>query len=328
MIKLRDNVVSTLLDDGSTAIMDFESLRKRLKRSWKAAGYPDDSIAEDIAFSVELALSESACGSDFTSSEIDAFVLKVLREAGLVEVAEHYGLNFTSVDSLVPVELNSIIDIVRRFTPLEGSSVESIAEKVLESAVGFGANEASPTLLLELARHFASAPKPPESSASRTTSKHMSDSVWLVRSDEILEMAAPASRELIDGGFLNQHGVSALFPSIRLDFDIAKFADSLDLSPPAPELALLPRFVAFADAVNDIVDKLDARLSETGRVDINDIALRLTLLHSDSFAEIWLGGVWPESRHAVVELMEIISESFVRDAYLRILPEIPATRKK
>ncbi|MCK5845703.1 MAG: hypothetical protein KAG97_13400, partial [Victivallales bacterium] len=71
MIKLMDGVVTTLLKDGSTAVMNVDSLSSKLKRSWHAAGYPDDSLAEDVALSVELALSDSVAGAAFTPAQID-----------------------------------------------------------------------------------------------------------------------------------------------------------------------------------------------------------------------------------------------------------------
>jgi hypothetical protein len=300
--------------------MNVDSLCDKLKRSWRAAGYPDDSIAEDVAFSVELALSDSGRGEAFTPEEIDSFVLKVLREAGLTEVAEHYGLDFSPVDSMVPLDLAELTDIIARFMPLDGADAENLAAKVMSAAKGFGASKLSPTLVLELARHFHSL-LANVAEASVTTERTHSESpspssVWLANEDEIRELAGGRARTLLASGVLTARSVSALFPSIKIEFDIAKFADSLDLTPPAPEFALLPRFAAVMDAVNDIVGGIDGLMSKNENRRLGVLPVHLKILNPDVFTKVWLGGEWPESRRALVEMMELLSEASAREIHL------------
>ncbi|NOY74467.1 MAG: hypothetical protein GXP32_01585 [Kiritimatiellaeota bacterium] len=319
MIKLRDDVVRTLLDDGLTAIMDVESLHARLKRSWRAAGYPDDSLAEDVALSVELALSDSKRGAAFTPGEIDAFVLKVLREAGLTEVAEHFGLDSSPVDSMVPVGFKEISNIISKFMKLDENQMNKLADDVLNAANEMDAATASPTLLLELARHFHSrdaksadlpAPRP------RGNARRSGSAVWLVSKEKIFGLVNLDTRGLLSSEMLKVGGVSALFPSIKLEFDPARFADSLDLAPPVPEFALLPRMAAVADAVNDIVSTIDASTANPADVSGERAPVHLKILNPDVFTEVWLGGRWPVSRPCVVELFETLSESFIREIRL------------
>ncbi len=322
MIKLRENVVMTLLPDGSTAVMEVDLLQTKLKRSWRAAGYPDDSIAEDVAISVELALSEFGHAESFTIAEIDSFVLKVLREAGLTEVAEHYGLDFSVTDSTVAFTRNEILKIIRKFMSIDEFESESLCERVLNAGLKLDVSQAHPTLVLELAKYFhidsAKFADAAIEAAKNRSNQFQTTRTWLMTSDEIFSATTPTTQTMLASKYLTVRNVSALFPSINVDFDIAKFANSSEFIPPIPDFALLPHLAKAIDGVSDILKAVDSYILKLNANDGQPLATHLKIMNPDIFTETWLGGEWPASRESLVELMEELSNSFVREINLHM----------
>lgn len=322
MIKLRENIVMTLLPDGSTTAMEVELLKTKLKRSWRAAGYPDDSIAEDVAISVELALSEFAHAESFTTAEIDSFVVKVLREAGLTAIAEHYGLDFNVTDSTVPFTRNEILKIIRKFISIDESASESLCERVLNAGLKINLAQAPPTLVLELAKYFhidsAKFADAAVEAAKNRPKQFQTTRTWLMTSDEIFSATTPATQSMLSSQYLTVRNVSALFPSINVDFDIAKFANSSEFIPPVPDFALLPHLAEAIDGVSDILKVVDSYILKLNANGGQPLAAHLKIMNPDIFTETWLGGEWPASRESLVELMEELSNSFTREINLHM----------
>jgi hypothetical protein len=322
MIKLRESVVMTLLPDGSTAAMEVDLLQTKLKRSWSAAGYPDDSIAEDVATSVELALSEFGNVEAFTPAEIDSFVVKVLREAGLTEVAEHYGLDFSPVNSTVPFNRNEILKIIRKFMSMDENASHSLCERVLNAGKKLNFSHTPPTLVLELAKFFHLDSSKLDHATVETLKDHpdkfQTTSTWLITGDEIFSETTSTTQAMLAAKYLTVRNISALFPLINVEFDITKFTNSSEFIPPVPDFALLPHLSEAIDGVNDILKVVDTYILKFNIADSRPIAAHLKIVNPDIFTEIWLGAEWPGARESLVELLKELSNSFTREVILHM----------
>ena len=248
--------------DGGVTPFDARELQTRLIRAFLATGLREESyLAEELALALEYTLLQSPRPEPvFDKSEVDTALIRLLEGAGFPEVAAA----FRKTGAEQTVRISAAGEALERLVTAHlGCSTERavrIAGIVAESLAKLNIREASPHLLLELARHFErdlaetdlpeAAPVP--ASAPR---------IALSR-EEISALLPPAPRELAESGVLRISGMTTLFPSIRFFFFMQNFARFHKLSRPVTELALLPRLytagTALEEARTAIVRALDA----------------------------------------------------------------------
>lgn len=319
MIKLCSSSVITVAEDGSTRVFEPEEIQAKLVRSFIAAGIRESWLAEDIALSVEYSLGELASSKVFSSLEIDSFVIKVLHEIGLKEVAEHYGNMESKSLKTVPASLDRISEVISRFLGLEGEDLYQTAEKVMKACSTLGLKEAFPSLILELSKHYHHEHFKAVTKYIPVGPGRLTEGIWSVPVNEILEHLPAATSEMVAGRILFFSGISKLFPSVRIDINLVNFARKHAIEPPVTELAIIPWFDELATAVNSIVGAAeDLYNNKSG----NHQKLPLYLKFTDAilFATEWLGGEWPETASCLKDMATNLTDMIGREVIVRNLP--------
>ncbi|HBC89170.1 MAG TPA: hypothetical protein DCZ94_19700 [Lentisphaeria bacterium] len=325
MINLSSSAVIAVYDDGTRRSFEFDELQSRLYQSCLSCGINDGSFAEDITLSVEYVLKKiSAGGRIFTVSEINSFVVRMLEEAGYPEIGENFTIRNKVRRIDVKPDLELISGIISKHLGIEGDELQAISRKVISSCEMLGMEKASPSLVLELARHYRENAIDLKS-LSLGPRNMKSQSPWCVRSDEIIASVSFETRKLVTAGALTSSHVSRLFPSLKIDMNLASSAGYFALEKQVTELAILPCFQSCATGINEIAvaarglygnylgsngyDGADAQLPVFLR--LNEIA---------AFSEGYLCSKWPESHVCVGEMAAMLAGMLEGDIAVRELP--------
>ena len=317
MIKLCNSSVITVAEDGSTRLFEPEEIQAKLVTSFIAAGMRDTWVAEDIALSVEYSLGELASSKVFTNQEIDSFVVKVLHEIGLTAVADHYGNAESGNLKTVSISTDKISEVVSRFLGLEGEELFSTSEKVFKACTALGLKEAFPSLLLELSKHYHHENFEFATKHISLASPKLAEGVWSVSAKDILGHLPEEAGMMVKDKILSFHGISKLFPSIRIDINFANFAKKRNLEAPVTELALIPFFDTLAFAIEQVIETSDNLYNVTE----NDLELPVYLKFTDAmlFSTKWLGGEWPETAQCLGDIVTNLIDMIGCDVMVRNL---------
>ena len=318
MIQLCNSSVITVSEDGTRKVFEPEEIQAKLVRSCIASGIRDTWIAEDIALSVEYSLGELASSKVFTMSEIDSFVVKVLREVGFVEVADHYSTMQHSGLKTVPVSMDKISDIVSRFLGLENQELYSTSLKIQKVCTVLGLKEVFPSLILEFAKYyhyenFDAVTKHISLPLSSTTA----EGVWAVRAEQIISTLSKETFKMIKEEIITVSDVSKLFPSVRINLSFANFATALALEPPITELAIIPFFDKLAIAVDDIIKSTESVYFASCESSVDELPIYMKFTDVVLFSTEWLGGEWSNASHCLKEMVFSLTEMLNRQVIVR-----------
>lgn len=318
MIKLCSSSVITVAEDGATRVFEPEEIQEKLIRSFIAAGMRETWIAEDIALSVEYSLNDLASSKVFTVQEIDSFVVKVLHEIGLLAVAEHYSNIETKSLKTIPVSLDRISAVISRFLGMEGQELAKTAGKVLKACNTLGLKEAFPSLILELSKHYHHEHFSAVTSHISIGCGKLAEGVWAVSAADILKRLPEESAKMVADKICSFSGISKLFPSIRIDINLANFAGNLAVDPPITELVMMPFFEELANGINQIIIEAEKLYrKECGENDKLPLYLKFT--DAMLFATEWLGGEWPETAQCLGEIVTNLTDLMGREVTVRNL---------
>ena len=310
MIQLCSRAVLTKNSDGTTAFFQPDKLQEKLASSCRAAGMNDAWIAEDIALSVEFTLGELGKGKVFTNAEIDSIVVKVLHEAGLGAIAIHYRQLQDNSEEELSFKRDKITEIVNRYLQVDKEYSESIISQVEDAGRKLLLKQASPTLILELAKHYMN-----ETPLLATQAPSSLESCpWLITKEAILKKISGDTSKLIAAEALSPSGISRLFPSIRVEVKFAKFAEEFNLTPPTADFLLISYLQNLADALDDIIETTQ-HLTTNLPTKQDNIPVYLKFVDAPGFTEQWLGGNWNESTSCFEELVTELKELMKNDIF-------------
>ena len=303
MIQLCNRAVLILKEDGSTDFFQSDDLQEKLESSCRATGLNETWIAEDLALSVEFALGEMGSDKIFTDLEIDAIVIKVLHEAGLGVVATDYSNHQDNPEAEVSFNLETIAEIIDRYLHLEGDKMKNVAIKVSDAGKKLLLKNASPTLILELAKHYID-----DKSSIPTTLRHQSlynqlhSCPWLISKEAILQKISGDTAKMVSNQIIKVSGISRLFPSIRVEITFAKFAEEAGLIAPVTDFIMLSYLANLAIAVDDIINIASEIIYQQSEK-LDNLPVYLKFIDAPEFTEKWLNGNWEESKTCFEELV-------------------------
>lgn len=304
MIKLSSSSIILICPDGSKRSFDAEEIEARIIKSCLSAGMREAWIAEDISLAVEYSL-ESIGGNEhfFALSEINATVVKILQETGYPEVAEKY----MSENALSELELSAdrktVSDVLSMHLGLSGRTLDALAAETLQALAKLGINSASPSLFLELARHYRKTSFSLPAKIRLNKEPVHKTSPWMLSKEEIRSMLSGDALDSVNSGILDFNGVSRLFPALKIDFKILNLMKTVNLSPPITELSVIPLLNKVAGAMNEILKLVSDKYASVSR-ESKELPFYLFVNDMSLFAKDWLSYDWPDGEPACAEMIE------------------------
>lgn len=259
MIQLSNTAIMIVRPDSSSIPFDVEEIQTRIIRACIAAGETESWIAGDISLSVEFALL-STKGRFIKESDLDSLIIRALEDSGYPHVAADFKRSAApAAPSDLPVNAKSIQNAVAANLSLPpGERLDAIVAEVETALRAIGFERCSPRLMLELARQF----RDRETSALppiplKTHPLKPGGDILLLQQSDFRELGSLNLKDLLSGGTLRIHGISRLFPALRIDVSFPNFADAMELSKPVSELALLSSWSRLLSGIDEICEKAD-----------------------------------------------------------------------
>ena len=270
MIELGGGTVNILYADGTSAFFDPEELRLRLEKSFAAAGRTDPSLAGEIVLAVEYALrcrdseNADAPGSVIHAGDIDDCVVRILEDSGYPDAAGHFRKTAVTSGDFGKLAPESVEQYLAEKLQLTGPAGSELAAKIRNALSAIGAEQCSPRLVLELARHFRDA-----AASSRR--------IRVPAAPKSEPPPEPVKKEKI----LQIRRSDKIFPSIRAEIDLRLVFENCRLTPPLTELSLAPILMPLAE-------QLDAEYAGLRTAGAEKYPLVLTFRGFSDFAAKWL----------------------------------------
>lgn len=276
-------------EDGSLELFKPEELQSHIYVACIQCGFDDSWLSEDLALSVEYLLVQEGKKSEFSREEIFLFTSRLLEETGYSNIALRFrrncGLKMDKESDIGFDALNSCLTISRQFGS-DSMQIKNLSVLVLSALRRLGINNPSDELILALAKHYTKNTDVLKMISPESTQK----GILLATRDEITERLVLNVKGLdqwIAYGVFVFHPVSVLFPSLKISFSLAKFAEMKALVPPLTELNIMPYFEEIAFLVEESKRILLNFLLESGVKGEFPVILRLT--DSVEFAKEYMG---------------------------------------
>lgn len=246
--------------DGGVVPFNAGELQTRLIGSFLATGLRDESfMSEEIVLALEYTLLNSPRSEAvFSRSEVDAAVIRLLESIGYPEVAHVFRRHGHEQLLRISADKVTVAGLLVSHLGCSAERAAHIAGLVSESLEKLNIPNASPHLLLELARHYerdlaendfisgnAVLPGVPQQTLTR---------------QEIYQLLPPEAKELVDDGVLRINGITTLFPSVRFFFFMKEFARAKKVSLPVTELEIEPLLHSAGNALEAARKAIAARL--------------------------------------------------------------------
>lgn len=289
----------TVLRGGAAEPFSLDSLHTEVMQAFIRSDTPEQYLAEDVALAVEAALraSDRPAGV-FTESEINAAVIRILERTGLGDVASCFRKRHSCARILVSAQPEQIASMLKNhLSAPEGADFELLARKVAAAAVKIGAQEADPALFIELARFFqssgASAVELPEAPG---------EGGEFIAVEALRRLAGSGLDELFEAKVLAAAPVSCrVFPSLRVNFHMVRFAKLRGLSAPLTEMMIAADLHKLCVKLNAFKRVADCLYRETTG-ETSPLPGNLFVPDMEEFAAEWLAWRFPEARESCMEL--------------------------
>ena len=290
MINLSSSALMIIGGDGSKKSFDSEELQGKLINSCITAGIKDFWLAEDIANAVESALSfQAENGITFSEAEVNSFILNILEETGYPALADNFKKGNRIAAESVAVNIDSVSSLFKTRFSLPDVDVRKIAEKVIRACDILNIDETNPQLIIELGRHYKNKEvKTPE--FKPVYCNNMSNSPWIMTVEDVESLLSADTLYFVNSGFITLSGISGLFPSLKIDIKLEKLAEIFKLEPVITELLLFPCYRQPAEAVNEIIKKINEKLLSEKIISLEKkLPVYLRFIDILSFSRKYLG---------------------------------------
>jgi hypothetical protein len=315
MILLSANVIEILYPDGLRKPFDIEKLQKKLISCCIAAGNNDLWIAEDIALSVEFSLKELGASKVFTTAEVDSFVLKVLREVGFTDIADKYSENVSDSLNLISINKENVSDAVTRYLGLNGDELILTVDKVCKACNSIGITEVFPSFVLEFAKYFHHKKFEIETESLHCIHKiNEDDSAWAIKTNEMYQNLNNKIKPFIEQNIIKVSGISRLFPAIKINIYLVKFAEYYKFQSPLTELFIMPYIYELAAGIDKAATIALERALSVQNDTTSNIPVYLKFADATAFANDWLAS---DSDSAVEYIISTILDALKTPVIIR-----------
>ncbi len=313
MIKLSENSILIINPDGSRFNFESEEFQSKIIKSCLSAGVRDFWIAEDIVLALEYALNSSSGNkNEFALSEINSLVVKILQMTGYPDVAEKFKTENASSEIEINPEKQVLAELFRKHLSIDGATLESVSAAVASDSEKLAISKAPPLFFVELAKvemkRFSNVEAREEAVEIRNISKSIR-----IGKDAIISALSTQAKDLIAKELITLHGISGLFPSLKIDFRIVKFLDGIDgIELPLTELAVLPRFHELVEPLNEIYSAANSLFKKANpehpQLKDKPLPVYFSVLDMSEFSQGFLQSPWPQSKKANLEMMSYLEE--------------------
>ena len=310
MICLSSPTIMLMGNDGTKHRFDSEELQSRLICSCLDSGIKDYWLAEDLTNAVENALAfQSDNGITFAEGEVNFFLIKILENAGYPNVAENFRRkNKISVENII-LSQEAIKKLFKAQLGVKDVDVAHLSEKVLNACDTLSLSDASPSLILELGRHYKnidiSVPK-----FKNLNFQDISSTPWILPTAQIILLLSSDTKKLVDSSILDIAGVSRLFPSLKINLKLEALAKKYGLEPVITELILFPYFETIINGINEIITRVNRHfeLNKEHRTG-SKLPVYLRFLDIYGFSKKYLGAKMPGGEKFCGEIALMIAEN-------------------
>ncbi len=299
------NPIILLESDGERSIFDPVALQDTLVRCFLSAGLRENCyLAEDIALAVEYAFEHSGRpGKVFSRSELEAAVVRVLGDTGLADVAALYQRGASSRLSVnCDTDSATVNTILHKFMAGSESRLKRLAGEVSAALHKLNISSAAPSLLVELARYYE------QEEPSKVIAPAMPVNYNAVSPEEILPSLPPETRVLTGDGVIRIHGISRMFPSVRIFCFLTRFAQQKGIHSPVTELTLSPMFFNLGKNIEECrcaVQNLYRKISGNPAA---ELPVYLTFPDMTAFTGNYLGADSSKTGRLEKELAQMVSD--------------------
>lgn len=266
-------VISVISTDGSSKQFDSEQLQSKIIKSCAAAGIKEFWIAEDIVNAVENALLfQAKNGISFSESQLNAFLVKILEDAGFFKVADFFKKNNVFIDNNIKISTESIEDLLNRKL---GTNDRNLTKQLITACKRLKIKEAPSALIVELGKFYRGQIKQEPAKNKTKTKKTIIQSIrlprrsvkdeaktsgklkqpWLLTTQEIFAFVSDDTKQLVKNGVLEISNISHLFPSLKINVNFEKLANFFNLNPILTEMTFFPYFKLPTSCIDEIIEK-------------------------------------------------------------------------
>jgi len=274
------------------------------------SGIKDYWLAEDLTNAVESALIfHSNSGVVFSDPEINSFLVKILEDAGYPNIAENFREKNSIETENILLSYDTVKKLFKTQLGLKGENLACLSEKVINACDSLGVSDASPSLLLELARYYKkfniSVPK-----FKNLNYLNIGTTPWILSASEILPLLSPDTQKLIKSSLIDVAGISRLFPSIKINLKLEVLAQYYDFKPIITELVLFPCFDIVINSINEIITRINRHFT-LKEEKIIEKTLPVYLRFSDiyGFSKKYLGVQLPTGEKFCKDIAVMLAEN-------------------
>lgn len=312
MIKLSENSILIINPDGSRFNFDSEELQSKIIKSCLSAGIRDLWIAEDIVIALEYALnSGSGAKKEYALSELNSLVIKILQMTGYPEVSEKFRSENASSEIEINPEKNILSELFKKHLGLDGETLESVSSMVAADCEKLDVNKAAPLFFVELAKVEIKRFSITEIHEETIEIKNIAKSTRIGK-DAVMSTLSGETKDFISRGLITLHGISGLFPSLKIDFRIVKLLEGVDFALPVTELAVFPLFHGLVEPLNEIYSAANAVFRKTNpehpQLKDKPLPVYFSVQDMSEFSQRFLQSPWPQSKKASLEMLSYLEE--------------------
>ncbi len=278
-----------LLSGGEQQVFNPGELREELVRCFLGAGLEESCyLAGDIVLAVEYALEHSDRPEKlFSRAELDDMVVRILENTGFGEVSRLYRRGAPDrVRATCAVNPEGVGLVLRKYFAGSEEHLDTLGRQVMTALNALHIRDASPELMVELARHYDAAD--PEMPVPLPVPVPVQPAVRKVDENFILTLAEvrtafPGGLPGLEGDVCRLHGIGRLFPSVRIAFFMTRFARLKEWEAPVLEMMMQPDLVAAGRVLTDARNRILGMYREvTGKPDA-DLPFYLSVPDMDDF---------------------------------------------
>ncbi len=303
MIKIAGDAIIVHNPDGSSEFFDMETLKVSLSSCLVDAEITEQWVLDDISLAIECALLSSKERS-ISWENINKLIIKTLIVLGFSNIAEVFMQQNNIIHPTAELSKEYIASILKKNISLSELNLVKVTDKIIDSLSILDIKFAKQELILELGKHYKQNFFQ-ENNAQVAKKKFYkpNKSVLTIKKENLLIDIPKSLQYLIENNIIKLYGVSELFPSIRIKYDISKMIAFHKTPYPLTEMLIIPFFDDIAQ-VADIIINTTNKLYKTD----SELPVFITVENVKHFAEVYLNSNWPGVEKACYELfLELIA---------------------